>query len=441
IFFWGCTIPGRLPFLEKSLRMVLDELGVRYVEIDGFTCCPEKFLIETMSEEAWYLTAARNLALAEREGRDLLVACNGCYSSFRSAINAFYSSSELREKVAGRLKEIGLEYSFQSTVRHIVEVFHDNIGPEVIGRKVVNPLIGLRVGAHYGCQLLRPVPAVRADSPMRPTKLDKLINALGATSMEYNSKMNCCGEALGRSGQPEESMTSARVKLLELHQLKADGLVVVCPACFQQFETQQGVIQRQIEDMNIPVFYYTELLGLALGLDPGEMGLGMHRINTQRFFDRWKEEEALRNSIPDVFDYDAMKACVVCESCSNDCPVVQIDSTFNPHEIIMRVLHGETEQILNENGIWKCLECGTCTELCPNNFGMMKVFKEAKRLAMDKGVLPPETRQGIDMFQKTGMLGKPRERARSKLGLDKFESTGGEELARLLQDTFKEDKK
>ncbi|MBN2168752.1 MAG: 4Fe-4S dicluster domain-containing protein, partial [Actinobacteria bacterium] len=242
------------------------------------------------------------------------------------------------------------------------------------------------------------------------------------------------------SGQPEESMTSARVKLLELYQLKADGLAVVCPACFQQFESQQGLIQRQIEDLNIPVFYYTELLGLALGLDPEEMGLGMHRINVQRFFDRWKEEEALRKSIPEVFDYDAMKACVACESCSNDCPVAQIDSSFYPHEIIMRILLGETEKILGENGIWKCLECGTCTELCPNNFGMIKVFKEAKRLAMEKGVLPPETKQGIDMFQKTGMLGKPRERARSKLGLGKFESTGGEELARLLQDTFKEDK-
>lgn len=420
--------------------MVLDRLGVRFIEIDGFTCCPEKFLVETMSEEAWYLTAARNLALAEKAGGDLLVACNGCYSTFRSAINAFYSSSELREHVARRLREIGLEYSFQSTVRHIVQVLHDSIGPDVISRKVVNPLFGLNIASHYGCQLLRPSPAVRADFPLRPFKLDKLITCLGATSLEYNSKPNCCGEALGRSGQPEESMVSARVKLLELHQLNADALAVVCPACFQQFESQQGLIQRQIPDLNIPIFYYTELLGLALGFDPGEMGLDMHRISVQRFFDNWRSLEAVRKSIPEEFDYDAMKACVACESCSNDCPVTQIDEDFYPHEIIMRILNGETEKILHEDGIWKCLECGTCTELCPNNFGMMKVFKDAKRLAMDEGIMPPETKQGIEMFRKTGMLGQTRGRARSKLGLDKLEPTGGDELARLLQDTFKENK-
>ena len=103
LFFWGCIIPGRLPFLEKSMRIVLEKLGVRYREAGGFTCCPEKFLIETLSEEAWYLTAARNLAIAEGENCDLLVACNGCYATFQSAVSGFYSSSRLRREVQERL--------------------------------------------------------------------------------------------------------------------------------------------------------------------------------------------------------------------------------------------------------------------------------------------------------------------------------------------------
>ena len=436
IFFWGCIIPGRLPFLEKSMRMVLEKLGVRFREISGFTCCPEKFLIETLSEEAWCLTAARNLALAEREGCDLLVACNGCYSTFQSAVSVFYSSSRLRREVEERLAGVGIEYSFKTSVHHLVEVLHDSIGPEVIERRLERHLDGMKIAVHYGCQLLRPSPMARPDDPQRQRKLDRLVECLGATSLEYNSKLTCCGEALARSGQPEDSMASARLKLLEVDQLGADAMVVVCPACFLQFDAQQHLIQKQKEDLHIPVFYYTELLGLAMGLDPEDMGLDMHRVSTQRFFDTWMEIERVRATVPPEFDQGAMRACVACESCSTDCPVTQVDDGFAPHEVIMDILEGGIDDVVLGDDIWKCLECGTCTELCPNSFGMVKVFKEAKRMALDLGKEPPETRQGIEMFRKSGVLGSTRKRARSKLGLGEIAQPGGEELSRLLRDTF-----
>jgi heterodisulfide reductase subunit B/NAD-dependent dihydropyrimidine dehydrogenase PreA subunit len=437
IFFWGCTIPGRLPFLEKSLRLVLEKLGIKFREIDGFTCCPEKFIVETMSEEAWYLTAARNLALAEKNGGDLLVACNGCYASFRSAISAFSSSADLRRIVSERLSEIGLEYSFRSTVHHVVEVLHDSVGPEVIERRISKSMDGMKVGVHTGCQMLRPSPTVRIDDPLRPVKLDRLVEALGATSLDYNSKLLCCGEALGRSGNPAESTASARMKLVELAQLGADAVVVVCPACFQQFETQQMVMQKSDESFSLPVFYYSEIAGLALGFSPEELGFEMHRVPTDAFLQRWEELRRMREAIPDVFDYDAMKRCVACASCANDCPVNQVDETFNPHAAMVRILEGEADLAIQGEDIWKCLECGTCTELCPNSFGMIKVFKEAKRLALERGIAPAETRQGIEMFQSTGTLGKTRERARARLGLGPAPETGGEELARLLEGTMR----
>jgi heterodisulfide reductase subunit B/heterodisulfide reductase subunit C len=436
IFFWGCTIPGRFPFLEKSLRLLLERLGVRYREIEGFTCCPEKFLVETLSEEAWYLTAARNLALAEKNGGDLLVACNGCYSTFRAAITAFHASTELRNEVAARLAEIGLEYNFRASVHHVVEVFHDKVGPDTIKQKVVAPLDGMKIGVHNGCQLLRPGPTMRLDDASRPVKLDRLVECLGAESLDYQSKLMCCGEALGRSGNPAESMASARVKLLELQQLGADAIVVVCPACFGQFETQQMVLQKEHDDLNIPVFYYSEIAALALGFEPGELGLEMHRIDTQPFFDTWRSVRRVRELIPLEFDYDKMVTCVECESCSNDCPVVQVDDTFAPHDLIRSILAGQADQVIAGRDIWKCLECGTCTEMCPNNFGMVKVIKEAKRMALERGLGPAETLQGIEMFQKTGVLGKARERARQKLGLGPVAASGGDELATLLKDTF-----
>jgi heterodisulfide reductase subunit C len=114
-----------------------------------------------------------------------------------------------------------------------------------------------------------------------------------------------------------------------------------------------------------------------------------------------------------------------------------VDETYEPHAILRRILDGEAEEVIASDDIWKCLECGTCTELCPNSFGMMKVFKEAKRAALQRGIAPAETRQGIGMFQSTGVLGKARERARAKLGLGPMPETGADELARLLEDTFK----
>jgi heterodisulfide reductase subunit B/heterodisulfide reductase subunit C len=437
VFFWGCTIPGRYPFLEKSLRLLLDRVGVRYKDVEGFTCCPEKFLVETLSEEAWYLTAARNLAIAEKNGGDLLVACNGCYGTFRSAISAFNSSSALRQEVSERLSALGLEYSFRSTVRHVIEVLHDKVGADVLRQKVTSPMDGIRIGAHNGCQLLRPAPTVRLDDAARPVKLDRLVEALGAVSLDYHSKLLCCGEALGRSGNPGESMASARIKLMELIECGADAIVVVCPACFGQFETQQMVMQKDHDFRPIPVFYYSELAALALGFEPAEMGLEMHRVDVGPFFDRWREVRRLRDLVPAEFDYGSMMTCVGCESCSTDCPVVQVDEAFAPHDLIRDILAGEATSVIEGDAIWKCLECGTCTELCPNNFGMVKVLKEAKRMALDRGLGPAETLQGIEMFQKAGVLGKTRERAREKLGLGPVPASGSDELAELLKDTFK----
>lgn len=436
IFFWGCTIPGRYPFLEKSMRLLLERIGVTYREVEGFTCCPEKFLVETLSEEAWYLTAARNLALAEKNGGDLLVACNGCYASFRSAISAFHASSALREEVAARLAQVGLEYNFRSSVYHVIEVLHDRVGPDAIRQKVVSPMDGMRIGVHNGCQMLRPGPTLRLDDASRPVKLDHLVECLGAESLEYHSKLMCCGEALGRAGNPQESTRSARVKLLELEQLGADAIVVVCPACFGQFETQQMVLQKEHHGMNIPVLYYSELAALALGFEPSELGLEMHRVDVQPYFDRLREVRRLRELVPEAFDRVQISRCVECASCANDCPVVQVDESFAPHELLDMVLHGEAERVIEGDDIWKCLECGTCTEMCPNSFGMVKVFKEAKRTALERGLGPAETLQGIEMFQKTGVLGKARQRARGKLGLGPVAQAGTDELEALLKGTF-----
>ncbi len=439
IFFWGCTIPNRFPYLEKSMRLALAKLGVSFREIEGFTCCPEKFLVETLSEEAWHLTAARNLALAEREGADLLVPCNGCYATFRQAISDYAASADLRATVKKRLAAIGLDFEFTTGVKHVVEVLHDQIGTSVIARKVERPMNGMVVAPHYGCQALRPWPTVRMDDSLHPVKLHELIEAIGAKALDYPMLLECCGESLNRTGNPAESETAARDKLLEVDLLGADAISVICPACFQQFDTLQSVLRRDLEGFNVPVFFYTELLALALGIEPSEIGLEMHRADVSLFMEKWNAWTDALASIPDCFDVGSIQTCVECGSCSTDCKVAQLEEGFQPHELLETILSGDIDAVISSDDIWKCLECGTCTELCPNNFGMMKVFKEAKRLAIEKGIEPKETEQAAALFKETGVLGKERGRVREKLGLEPVSPPGGEELSHLLGETFKKD--
>lgn len=240
--FWGCTIPARFPFIEKSVRLTAEKVGARLHEIEGFTCCPESTLVKAADEEAWLLTAARNLAVAETAGYDILTPCNGCYSTFRDAMSLLRTTPGLAGTVNEKLAAQNLSYKGTLKVTHLLEWLSEELGPAVISRKATNPLWGMRIAVHYGCHLLRPSPAVRWDDPLHPTKLEDLVAALGARVVDYPSKMVCCGGALDRVGEREDSLAFARTKLKDIKEAGADAVVVVCPSCFQQFDLNLSLI-------------------------------------------------------------------------------------------------------------------------------------------------------------------------------------------------------
>ncbi|MDN5348487.1 MAG: heterodisulfide reductase subunit [Clostridia bacterium] len=431
-FFWGCQIPARLPFIEKSTRMVLNHLGVAYVDLPGFTCCPEKSLIKNFKEFEWLLVASRNLALAEKEGLDVITACNGCYSTLKEAAAELNNSSELKKKVNERLSALGLTYQGRVQVLHLVEFLHDKVGLSKIRASLRKPLNGLKIAVHNGCHLLRPSSAIRFDDPLKPGKYDALVEALGASSLAYETKMLCCGNGLGNVGEAEESLALTRKKLLEVQAAGADALTVVCPACFMQYDQKQYLAQRQGEHLHVPVFTYPELLGLAMGLDPQELGLDGHRVDTAGFFRVWENYLGAYELVRRHLDLQAVRKCYECGACVVDCPVAESSNTFNPNRLIGEVLAGKIEELISSPEIWKCLECHTCYELCPQKFGMEKVFSTLKHLAMERNILPPPLKGGVDMFMKTGRLGNPDERARKKYGLGPAATTGREDLRKLL---------
>jgi heterodisulfide reductase subunit B len=432
--FWGCTIPARFPFIEKATRLVFDDLGASVHELDGHTCCPEGVLVKANDEHAFYATAARNLALVEKAGLGVVTPCNGCYSTFKEAQSHLTTDWRLKDEINEKLAAQELHYDGKVQVTHFAEWLSEEMGGALVASKLKKPFWGMRIAVHYGCHLLRPSPAVRWDDPLNPTKVEALIAALGATVVDYTTKMQCCGNALDRVGEREGSLAFARRKLMDLMGNDVDALVVVCPSCFQQFDLNQAALQRAREDVNVPVLYLSELIALGMGHSAEEIGLDMHRVSVEPFLEKWESRAADKVRLASLLDVSLLAKCVNCQACKDDCPVCQVDPAYQPTEILERLLRGEIDEVLADPQVWKCLECYTCQELCPSRIGMADTFRKLKELAMEAGTGPEQVSAAYSTFRTTGMLGSPRESARKKLGLAPLPATGGEALARLLAD-------
>lgn len=422
--------------MEKSTRLVLSKLGCVLHDLEGATCCPTKSIIKPLGDFSWYLTAARNLALAERAGYDLLVPCNGCYSTLKSVEVELRINPHLRERLNKVLSKAGLSYEGAIEVKHLVEALHDDIGISKIKQHVVKPFDGMRIAAHYGCHMLRPSSSIFFDDPNKPKKFEALIDALGAKSVEYETKMLCCGGNLNTADEPDEATALARMKLLEVSK-KADAISLTCPSCFMQYDSRQYLMQKSGEKLNVPVLYYPELLGLAMGYEAEELGMGMHRIEAAEFLSKWDSRYNYLKKLKEVFDLNSMRKCYECAACVNDCPVAKITPEFNPNEIIGRLLSGELESIIDSHNIWRCVDCYTCYELCPQKLGMNKIFDKLKHLALEKGKVPKGFSASIEMFKKEGRLGEPTS-VRKKLKLPEPPKCGAEELKKLLDNTGEE---
>jgi CoB--CoM heterodisulfide reductase subunit B len=429
--FWGCQIPARLPFLEKSTRLALQGVGIEPVDLPGFTCCPDRSVVGNYSEETWMLTAARNLALAEQAGLPLLTPCNGCYSTLKSALGEIMDSAALRAQVTSRLRTVGLDFQGTAVVKHLIEVLHDDVTPARIRGLITRPMSGLKIAVHYGCHMMRPANRLRFDDPLHPEKYDLLIRALGAESVEYETKMLCCGSGLSFAGSQEEATMMLRRKLQDLSG-KADALTAVCPACFIQYDQRQYILQRQGERLNLPVFTYPELLGLAMGIPGEDLGLREHRVSPEPFFKAWGKQTGTLDAIKNRIDLVDVKRCYNCGACVDDCPAAEVSGSFQPRDLIGSLLQGNLDELVQDKAIWQCLECHTCSELCPQKFGMEKVFTVLKHLALERGTAPPPLQGGIKGFLQTGRLGTVDEKARKKLGLDALPPGGEADLQQLL---------
>ncbi len=294
-FFPGCTMANRLQFIEKSVRMVVPEFGIELVDL-AFTCCPEPNAIRSFSEDTWVTFAARNIALAEAESLDILTACAGCHESLTVAKYELDTNPEQKEKANEVLKEMGLEYKGTSSIIHVHQLLFDEIGVETISSKVVRP-VPIKVVTHSGCHLLRPQKIMQVDDAEAPIKLDMLCEAIGMESLEYMDKVMCCGAGV-RKTDSETAYAILNEKMTSIAMVEPDAMIVFCPTCFITFESGQRISNRLFDTkFKLPVFYYTELLAIAMGIPDTDMLLADHRVKIElpKFANTKKEDS---ESIP-----------------------------------------------------------------------------------------------------------------------------------------------
>ena len=267
--FLGCTVSVRGFNYELSTRKVFSKLGIEIVDIPGFSCCG--FPIDSVHHHSAMAVAVRNLALAEAEGVDILTLCSACTGHLTKAAKYYADGNHKEElkKVNEELADMGYEYKGNVKVKHFSRFLFEGIGLDKVKEAVTEPLTGLKVAPHYGCHYIKPSELFDGfDSPYFPESLDKLIEITGAESISYKDKLQCCGGGILAVSE-NTSMDMVKQKLDHLKEVEADALIVICPFCDIMYDEYQPTIGAKADvKYDIPVLYYTQLLGLAMGFHP-----------------------------------------------------------------------------------------------------------------------------------------------------------------------------
>jgi heterodisulfide reductase subunit B2 len=269
--FLGCNIPARVPHYERATRAVLSRLGVELVSIQRFNCCG--YPMRNLDQQTALLSSARNLALAERQGLDVLTLCQCCFGTLKKAAHLLAEDDRRKATVNAFLAKRSLAYEGKTQVTHLLSLLHKQIGEQALKKTITAPFNDLRIAAHYGCHALRPSDVMQFDDPVAPRIFEDLVSVTGARSVEWSQRLECCGAPL-LGINDDLSMRLTAGKLSNAKAAGADYLSTACPWCQIQFDDVQN--RMEIEGRggtDLPSILYPQLLGLAMGISPRALGL------------------------------------------------------------------------------------------------------------------------------------------------------------------------
>jgi heterodisulfide reductase subunit B len=272
--YLGCVIPTEQYAYEICAREVLPRLGIELYDVEGASCCG--LPLRGVNTLLWLYLSARNIALMEKMNMDSLALCNGCHVSFSEAKTILEKDAQLRAQINSLLKEEGLEFRGNVKIMHALEVLYDEIGLDKIKESAVRPIKDVKLAAFYGCHAIRPSRIKRPDDHINPYKMDELIQAIGGRTANYPEKTECCGAGL--LAYSVTALKMAALKLKAIQNQGFDGIVTCCPYCHKMLDAKQGFIKYALgeKSINMPVFYYVQLLGLAMGIHEEKLGLNLN---------------------------------------------------------------------------------------------------------------------------------------------------------------------
>ena len=280
-YFPGCSLEKLAISYHDSTMEASKKLGVTLKELDDWNCCGSTTYFH-IDELLAYTLTARNLAIAEKTGLDVVAPCSACYKNMFFTAVHMKKDPDLAEHINFALEEDNLKFSGNINVRHLLEMFAQDIGPEEIKRKVTKPLEGLKVAPYYGCQILRP--KKDHEEVENPRYFEDLLTAIGASPIEYTLKTRCCGGSLIISSRVA-ALSMVRNLLQSALDKGADVIATACPMCQVNLECyQQAVNQEFGTNYSVPILYFTQLLGLALGIPKKKLGIGKELVSAMPVF-------------------------------------------------------------------------------------------------------------------------------------------------------------
>ncbi|MTI82190.1 MAG: disulfide reductase [Firmicutes bacterium] len=280
-YYPGCSLCSTASEYNLSSEAICEQLGIQLKEIPDWNCCGAT----SAHSASAYLAVAlplRNLILAEKMGLDMVVPCAACYHWQRVAHQEVVTGTAIGKKANQELGDIiGASYNGNLQVKHIMEVMLQQQVLELLPKKITKPLKGMKLASYYGCLMLRPAEVVAIDNPEQPDSIDKMAQALGASTVRWSSKVDCCGGSftLAESGVVDkltfDIVSAAR-------RGGADAIVTACPLCQANLDTRQ-----KENDEQMPVFYITELIGVALGMSESRQWFKKHIVNPLPLLERF----------------------------------------------------------------------------------------------------------------------------------------------------------
>ena len=274
-YFPGCSLEKMAVSYHMSAMETTRKLGIKLTEIEDWNCCGATtyFYIDELLA---YTLCARNLAIAEKTGLDVVAPCSACYKNMYFTAAHLKKDADLAEHVNFALEEDNLHFSGNINVKHLIEVFSQDVDPQELRSKATKPLTGVRVAPYYGCQIVRP--QKEKEDVEQPQFFEEMLSAIGATPVNFPLKMRCCGGSLILS-----SRTAALSMVRNLLQCAVDSQATViataCPMCQVNLECyQQQVNQEFGTNFSMPILYFTQLVGLAMGIPTKKLGIGKEFI-------------------------------------------------------------------------------------------------------------------------------------------------------------------